>query len=275
MTEKEHATGTLKNYCFPFCRPQCVTMSELNSLPFKYLVVGAGQSTGVDTTGQSHVCAKVNGSVLQINVEELNHTFSPTPTNHSLNGSLTDSTRDGTGSDTSSKASSKESTMAMNLKGHIVSYVNSKPLPPKSVSPLEQPLLGDCCCSGDLQDLVRSKRRDKNAREVGETNVNSHPITVYTNVRLTRNMQHLLYRLHKQGELGAEAWKREAATEGALKMVDELRAEFRNCERLAPLNANGDKLEEKVSALKGDLKLNPKILTTCTNGAHNEQIVGA
>merc|ERR1719428_1135700 len=58
LTDKQHATGTLKNYCFPFCRPQHVTMSELNALPFKYMVVGTGQCIGVNTTGQPYVCAK-------------------------------------------------------------------------------------------------------------------------------------------------------------------------------------------------------------------------
>jgi len=39
VTDKPHATGTLKNYCFPFCRKQHVAVNELHKLPFKYLLV--------------------------------------------------------------------------------------------------------------------------------------------------------------------------------------------------------------------------------------------
>merc|ERR1719350_2047714 len=39
LTDKPHDTGTLKNYCFPFCRPQVVTVEELDELPFKYLLI--------------------------------------------------------------------------------------------------------------------------------------------------------------------------------------------------------------------------------------------
>ena len=35
LTEKPHATGTLKNYCFPFCRPKTVLAEEFPQLPFK------------------------------------------------------------------------------------------------------------------------------------------------------------------------------------------------------------------------------------------------
>merc|ERR1712156_1033963 len=39
LSDKPHASGTLKNYCFPFCRPQTVLDYELVELPFKYLVM--------------------------------------------------------------------------------------------------------------------------------------------------------------------------------------------------------------------------------------------
>ena len=42
LSDKPHATGTLKNYCFPFCRPQVVLPSELPSLGFKYVLFGHG-----------------------------------------------------------------------------------------------------------------------------------------------------------------------------------------------------------------------------------------
>ena len=48
LTEKPHATGTLKNYCFPFCRPQTVRREELPLLPFKYCLLGHGG--GVEDT---------------------------------------------------------------------------------------------------------------------------------------------------------------------------------------------------------------------------------
>mmetsp|Transcript_50743 Transcript_50743/g.157137 ORF Transcript_50743/g.157137 Transcript_50743/m.157137 type:complete len:318 (+) Transcript_50743:901-1854(+) len=40
LSDKPHTTGTLKNYCFPFCRRQCVQADELDRLPFKYLLLG-------------------------------------------------------------------------------------------------------------------------------------------------------------------------------------------------------------------------------------------
>merc|ERR1711907_453910 len=43
LSTKEHATGTLKNYAFPFCRKQHVTVEEMAMLPFKYLFVGSTQ----------------------------------------------------------------------------------------------------------------------------------------------------------------------------------------------------------------------------------------
>jgi len=39
ITDKPHDTGTVKNYAFPFCRPQVVTVEELDQLPFKYLLI--------------------------------------------------------------------------------------------------------------------------------------------------------------------------------------------------------------------------------------------
>jgi hypothetical protein len=42
FSEKPHATGTLKNYCFPFCRPQVVKKEELAELPFKYMYMRHG-----------------------------------------------------------------------------------------------------------------------------------------------------------------------------------------------------------------------------------------
>lgn len=44
LSAKPHATGTLKNYCFPFCRPQTVLVEELDQLPFRYLLFGHGGS---------------------------------------------------------------------------------------------------------------------------------------------------------------------------------------------------------------------------------------
>ena len=41
LTTKEHATGTLKHYAFPFARKQHVTVEEMPRLPFKYLFVGS------------------------------------------------------------------------------------------------------------------------------------------------------------------------------------------------------------------------------------------
>eukprot|EP01047_Picozoa_sp_COSAG01_P009686 COSAG01_NODE_401_length_17529_cov_47.865806_2_plen_108_part_00 len=50
LTGKAHATGTLKNYAFPFCRPQTVMPNELSRLPFPYLLYGHG---GVAADGSS------------------------------------------------------------------------------------------------------------------------------------------------------------------------------------------------------------------------------
>ena len=42
LTTKPHATGTLKNYAFPFCRAHTVTVDELGQLPFDYLLLSHG-----------------------------------------------------------------------------------------------------------------------------------------------------------------------------------------------------------------------------------------
>ena len=42
LTHKRHATGTLKNYAFPFCRAHTVTPDEVARLPFNYLLLSHG-----------------------------------------------------------------------------------------------------------------------------------------------------------------------------------------------------------------------------------------
>ena len=42
LTGKEHATGTLKNYCFPFCRKQTILAEELHRLDFPCVLCGHG-----------------------------------------------------------------------------------------------------------------------------------------------------------------------------------------------------------------------------------------
>jgi hypothetical protein len=42
LTGKEHATGTLKNYCFPFCRKQTILAEELHRLNFPCVLYGHG-----------------------------------------------------------------------------------------------------------------------------------------------------------------------------------------------------------------------------------------
>ena len=42
LTTKPRATGTLKNYAFPFCRAHTVTVDELGQLPFDYLLLSHG-----------------------------------------------------------------------------------------------------------------------------------------------------------------------------------------------------------------------------------------
>jgi len=42
FSEKPHATGTIKNYSFPFCRPQVVTKEELDQLSFRHLIMTHG-----------------------------------------------------------------------------------------------------------------------------------------------------------------------------------------------------------------------------------------
>jgi len=55
LSDKPHATGTLKNYAFPFAAKEHVEEDELCQLPFKYLVIrygGNGASTKTATTAQ-------------------------------------------------------------------------------------------------------------------------------------------------------------------------------------------------------------------------------
>merc|ERR1711871_708929 len=51
VSDKPHATGTLKNYCFPPSRPQVVQADELGALDFKHLIMrhGGGQPVEVLT----------------------------------------------------------------------------------------------------------------------------------------------------------------------------------------------------------------------------------
>lgn len=42
LSGKPHATGTLKNYAFPFCRQHTVQPHELYQLPFPYVLYGHG-----------------------------------------------------------------------------------------------------------------------------------------------------------------------------------------------------------------------------------------
>jgi len=44
LTHKPHATGTLKNYAFPFTRPHTVLPEEIAKLPFNYLLLSHGGS---------------------------------------------------------------------------------------------------------------------------------------------------------------------------------------------------------------------------------------
>jgi len=49
LTEKPHATGTLKNYCCgPLARPQVVRADEIGKLPFKYALIGHGGAAGAE-----------------------------------------------------------------------------------------------------------------------------------------------------------------------------------------------------------------------------------
>lgn len=51
ITDKPHATGTLKNYSIiPFCRPQHVREDEFDKLPFKHVLAGFGAGTDVVLT---------------------------------------------------------------------------------------------------------------------------------------------------------------------------------------------------------------------------------
>lgn len=55
FTDKPHATGTLKNYCFPFCRPMTVTREELPKLGFKYLALRHGGPNGEEPEVMTNV----------------------------------------------------------------------------------------------------------------------------------------------------------------------------------------------------------------------------
>ena len=62
LTHKPHATGTLKNYAFPFTRPHTVLPEEIAKLPFNYLLLSHGGSekpelhSNVEVTPELQVC---------------------------------------------------------------------------------------------------------------------------------------------------------------------------------------------------------------------------
>merc|ERR1719284_2022029 len=63
LSEKPHATGTLKNYCFPFCRAQTVREDELPRLPFKYLLVGHGGSAETTVLTKAQLTPQLSAAV--------------------------------------------------------------------------------------------------------------------------------------------------------------------------------------------------------------------
>merc|ERR1719492_221312 len=65
LTDKPHDSGTLKNYCFPFCRPQVVTAEELDELPFKYLLITNHQrKRDLDIVGNIRITPKMRSIIL-------------------------------------------------------------------------------------------------------------------------------------------------------------------------------------------------------------------
>lgn len=66
FSDKPHATGTLKNYCFPFCRPQHVKADELPRLPFKYLLMCSYRSGQRQLMGNVEVSDKMQAVVDKI-----------------------------------------------------------------------------------------------------------------------------------------------------------------------------------------------------------------
>lgn len=170
LSDKEHATGTLKNYCFPFCRPQHVRPSELNSLDYAYLAVGTGGIANNEANSGT-----------------------PLPVYVTVNGAT----------------ELMESLNSQDIRREKKQSGIFEQVWDKITEPLKQPLLA--------------------GQPVPE---GCATITIHTNVRLTVNMYRLLYCVHEQGMRGADTWKDQDSIEGALKLVEDLRAEFRKCERL-------------------------------------------
>jgi len=66
ITDKPHDSGTLKNYCFPFCRPQVVTVEELDLLPFKYVLISNRQGK-TSLVGNIHISQKMSDIISKMN----------------------------------------------------------------------------------------------------------------------------------------------------------------------------------------------------------------
>ena len=60
LTGKAHATGTLKNYAFPFCRAHTVEPHELPRLPYPYILYGHG---GLAADGVSRLAPTIHANV--------------------------------------------------------------------------------------------------------------------------------------------------------------------------------------------------------------------
>ena len=63
LTGKAHATGTLKNYAFPFCRKQTVLPHEIDRLPFKYLLLSHGGDQPTKVLGNVEVTARLQAAL--------------------------------------------------------------------------------------------------------------------------------------------------------------------------------------------------------------------
>jgi len=66
LTDKAHDSGTLKNYAFPFCRPQVVTVEELDELSFRYLLI-TNHKGKQGVVGNVHLTMKMQEIITKMN----------------------------------------------------------------------------------------------------------------------------------------------------------------------------------------------------------------
>ncbi|CAD7927572.1 unnamed protein product [Amoebophrya sp. A120] len=211
LTEKEHLTGTLKNYCFPLLgRRPIVTEEEVLRLPFRYMVVA---HNGLKPREQAPLPREIEaGSLAPAQEIKLNDTSKPRPNDHfSQNYYLSGDTsvsksnglrslHSGFGDAASARFDDRGSCLKEKLLLRTSPTAREAFLEPSTVD-----------------DLV------------------AEPLRVVTNVELTPEMEVLLAKINLLGCLGKDKFRDAKNVRQLLRLFEQLRHHFLRADRKSRL----------------------------------------